>query len=146
MASAMSLNNDGTGKGRGRVSLLSAILLATLAVGALGTVEGQGVEAVVQRSAAATILARASQAVVMAPYALLSFFEYDDSKEARRQGPILFLDAAGEPKRALDEAMLLQPDKPARIEGFRTRLEDLLEKAPGAARNRRGDAGLDEGL
>ena len=128
---AMRLNNDGTGKaGRGRVSLLSGILLATLAAGVLGTVEGQGIEAVAQRSAAATILARASQAVVTAPYAVLSFLEYDDSKEARRQAPILFLDAAREPKRALDEAMLLAPDKPAQIEGFRTRLEDLLEKAP----------------
>src|SRR5208282_800633 len=131
MASAMRLNNDGTGKaGRGRVSLLSGILLVTLAVGALGTVEGQGVEAVAKRSAAATILARASQAVVTAPYAVLSLLEYDDSKEARRQAPILFLDAAREPKRALDEAMLLAPDKPAQIEGFRTRFEDLLEKAP----------------
>jgi len=132
MASAMRLNNDATGKaGRGRVSLLSGILLVTLAVGALGTVEGQGVEAVAKRSAAATILARASQAVVTAPYAVLSLLEYDDSKEARRQAPILFLDAAREPKRALDEAMLLAPGKPAQIDGFRTRFEDLLEKAPG---------------
>ena len=131
MASAMRLNNDGTRKaGRGRVSLLSGILLVTLAVGALGTVEGQGVEAVAQRSAAAAILARASQAVVAAPYAVLSLLEYDDSKDARRQAPILFLDAAREPKRALDEAMLLASDKPAQIEGFRTRFEDLLEKAP----------------
>ena len=123
MASAMHLYNDGTGKaGRGRVSLLGGILLATLAMGALGAVEGQ-------RTAAATILARASQAVVTAPYAVLGFFEYDDSKETRRQTPILFLDAAGEPKRALDAATLFAPDKPAQIEGFRTRLEDLLEKA-----------------
>jgi hypothetical protein len=42
----------------------------------------------------------------------------------------LFLDAAREPKRALDEATLLALDKPAQIEGFRTRFEDLLEKAP----------------
>ena len=139
MASAMRLNNDGTGKaGRGRVSLLSGILLVTLAVDALGTVEGQGVEAVAQRSSAATILARASEAVVTAPYALLSLLEYDDSKEARRQAPILFLDAAREPKRALDQAMLLAPGKPAKIEGFRTRFEDLLEKAP--ARLAIGDA------
>jgi len=131
MASAMRLNNDGTGKaGRGRVSLLSGILLVTLAVGALGTVEGQGVEAVAKRSAAATILARASQAVLAAPHAVLSFLEYDDSAEAGRQAPILFLDAAREPKRALDEAMLLAADKPAQIEGFRTRFEDLFEKAP----------------
>jgi hypothetical protein len=119
----MHLNNDGTGKaGHGRVSLLSGILLVTLAVGASETVEGQ-------RSAAATILARASQAVVTAPYAVLSLLEYDDSKEARRQAPILFFDAAREPKRALDEAMLLAPGNPAKIEGLRTRLEDLLEKA-----------------
>jgi hypothetical protein len=127
----MHLNIDGTGKaGRGRPSLLGGILLVTLAVGALGTVEGQGVEAFVQRSAAATILARATQAVVTAPYTVLSFLEYDDSKEARRQTPILFLHAAREPRRALDEAILLVSDKPAQIEGFRTRLEDLLEKAP----------------
>lgn len=127
----MSLNDDGTRKaGRGRVSLLSGILLVTLAVGALVTVEGQSVEAVAQRSAAAAILARASQAVVAAPHAVLSLLEYDDSKEERRQAPILFLDAAREPKRALDGAMLLASDKPAQIEGFRTRFEDLLEKAP----------------
>jgi hypothetical protein len=116
--------------GRGRVSLLSGILLVALAVGALGMVEGQGIEAVAQRSAAAAILARASQAVVTAPYAVLSLLEYDDSKEAGRQAPILFLDAAREPKRALDEVVLLAADKPAQIEGFRTRFEDLLEKAP----------------
>ncbi len=127
----MSRNIDGMTKaGRGRVSLLSGILLVTLAVGSLGTVAGQGVEAVFQRSAAATILARASQAVVTAPYAVLSLLEYDDSKEARRQAPILFLDAAREPKGALDEAMLLAPGKPAQIDEFRTRFEDLLEKAP----------------
>jgi hypothetical protein len=130
MASAMSLTMMGRDKvGRGRISLLSGILLVTLAVGALGMVEGQGIEAVAQRSAAATILARASQAVLAAPYAVLSFLEYDDSAEARRQAPILFLDAAREPKRALDEAMLA-PDKPAQIRGFRTRFEDLLEKPP----------------
>jgi hypothetical protein len=130
MASVMNLNNCGTGNGRGRVSLLSGILLATLAVAALGTVERQGVEAIAQGSAAATILARAAHAAVTTPYAVLGLLEYDDSKEARRQAPILFLDAAGEPKRALDEAMMLAPGKLARIEGFRTRLEDLLEKAP----------------
>jgi hypothetical protein len=116
--------------GRGRVRLLSGILLLTLAVSALGMVEGQGVEAVAQRSAAVTILVRASQAVLAAPNAVLSFLEYDDSAEAGRQAPILFLDATREPKRALDEAMLLAPDKPAQIEGFRTRFEDLLEKVP----------------
>jgi hypothetical protein len=108
---------------------LGGILLITLAVGTLGTVEGQGVEAGAQRSAAATILARASQAVVTAPYALLGLLEYDDSKEAKRQARILFL-VAGEPKAALDEAILFAPGKPAKIEGFRTRLEELLEKAP----------------
>jgi hypothetical protein len=126
----MHLNNDGTGKaGRGRVTLLSGILLVTLAAGALGGVEGQGVEAIAQRSAAATILARASRAVVAAPSPLLSLLEYDDSRRGRRQARILFFDAAREPEGALDEAMLFAPDKPAKIEGFRTRFEDLLEKA-----------------
>ncbi len=108
--------------GLSRVCMLSVILLVTLAVSAI--------EAVAQRSAAATVLARASQAVLAAPYAFLSFLEYDDSAEAGRQAPILFVDEAREPKRALDEAMLLAADKPAQIEGFRTRFEDLLEKAP----------------
>jgi hypothetical protein len=108
--------------------LFSGILLLTLALGVPGTL--QGANAVAQVSSAATILARASQAAITAPCALLSLLEYDESQEARQQSRILFFGTAREPKRAPDEAMLLARDKPAKIEGFRTRLEDLLEKAP----------------
>jgi hypothetical protein len=116
--------------GRARVSLLSAIPLVTLALGALVTTGGRGVEALAKRSAAAAILARASEAVLATPHAVLSFLEYDDSAKAGRQAPVLFLEAAREPKRALDEAMRLAAERPAKIEGFRTRFEDLLEQAP----------------
>ena len=68
----------------------------------------------------------------MAPYAVLSILEYDDSVDAGRQAPVVFLDAVREARSSLDEAARLAPDKAAQIQDFKRRFEELAEKANAA--------------
>ena len=117
--------------GRSGPGLPVAAAFVTLALAgiALHAIEKRQIGALSQRSLAAASLARASQAVGMAPYAVLSILEYDDSIEAGRQAPVVFLDAMREARSALDEAVQLAPDKAAQIQGFKKRFEEMAEKA-----------------
>jgi hypothetical protein len=109
--------------------LAAAVVALALAGIALCAIEKRQMDALSQRSLATASLARASQAVAMAPYAVLSILEYDDSIEAGRQAPVVFLDAVREARIALDEAAQLAPDKAAQIQDFKGRFEELAEKA-----------------
>jgi hypothetical protein len=117
--------------GRSGPGLPVAAAFVTLALAgiALHALEKRQIGALSQRSLAAASLARASQAVGMAPYAVLTILEYDDSIEAGRQAPVVFLDAMREARSALDEAVQLAPDKAAQIRGFKKRFEEMAEKA-----------------
>jgi hypothetical protein len=109
--------------------LAAAFIALALAGIALHAIEKRQMDNLSQRSLAAASLARASHAVGMAPYAVLSILEYDDSIEAGRQAPFVFLDAMREARSSLDEAAQLAPDKAAQIQDFKRRFEDLAEKA-----------------
>jgi hypothetical protein len=109
--------------------LAAAFVALALAGIALHAIETRQMDTLSQRSLAAASLARASHAVEMAPYAVLSILEYDDSIEAGRQAPVVFLDAVREARSSLDEAAQLAPDKAAQIQNFKRRFEELAEKA-----------------
>jgi hypothetical protein len=109
--------------------LAAAFVALALAGFALHAIEQRQTDSVSQRSLAAASMARASHAVGMAPYAVLSILEYDDSIEAGRQAPVVFLDAMREARSSLDEAARLAPDKAAEIQDFKRRFEALAEKA-----------------
>jgi hypothetical protein len=108
-----------------------AAAFVALALGgiALHAIEKRQMDSLSQRSLAAASLARASHAVGMAPYAVLSILEYDDSIEAGRQASVVFLDAMREAGSSLEEAAQLAPDKAAEIQDFKRRFEELAEKA-----------------
>ena len=109
--------------------LAAAFVALALAGIVLHTIEKWQMDTLSQRNLAAASLARASHAVGMAPYAVLSILEYDDSIEAGRQAPVVFLDAVREARGSLDEAARLAPDKAAQIQDFKRRFEELTEKA-----------------
>ncbi len=106
-----------------------AVVALALATIAFQSIEKRQDDFITRRNFAATTLARASHAVLKAPYAILSILAYDDNTEAGRQAPVLFLDAVRETRNALNQAVELVPDKATEIEGFRKRFEDLIEKA-----------------
>jgi len=109
--------------------LAAAFVALALAGIALRAIEKRQMDTLSQRSLATASLARASHAVGMAPYAVLSILEYDDSIEAGRQAPVVFLDAVREARSSLDEAARLAPDKAAQIQDFKRRFDELAEKA-----------------
>jgi hypothetical protein len=117
--------------GRSVPGLPLAAAFVTLAFAGIvpHAIEKRQMDTLSQRNLAASSLARASHAVGMAPYAVLSILEYDDSIEAGRQAPFVFLDAVREARSALDEAAQLAPDKGAQIQDFKRRFEALAEKA-----------------
>ncbi len=104
---------------------VAALVAASLA---LHMINGEALEAT-PRNLASTALERASQAILTAPYAVLSLLEYDDNTEAGRDAPVLFWDAVRTAKRALDEAARLAPEHAARIEELKSRFEVLAEQA-----------------
>jgi hypothetical protein len=120
-----------TTSGRSVPGLPVAAAFVTLALAgiALHMIEKRQMGDLSRRSLAAASLARASHAVGMAPYAVLTILEYDDSVEAGRQAPVVFLDAVREARSALDEAVQLAPDKAAQIQDFKKRFEELAERA-----------------
>ena len=109
--------------------LATAFVVLALAEIALHTIEKREMDALSERSLAAASLARASHAVGMTPYAVLSILEYDDSIEAGRQAPVVFLDAVREARISLNEAAQHAPDHSAQIQDFKSRFEELAEKA-----------------
>ena len=109
--------------------LAAAFVALALAGIALHAIEKRQMDTLSLRGLATASLARASHAVAMAPYAVLSILEYDDSIEAGRQAPVVFLDAMREARSSLDEAAQLAPDKAAQIQDFKSRFEALAEKA-----------------
>jgi hypothetical protein len=115
----------------GALGLPGSVAIATflLAVFSLRAVNERAIDAVSHRDLAAISLSRASQSIMMAPYAILSLLDYDDNTEASRRAPALFLNAAGDAKRSLDAAMRFAPDKAARIAEFKKRFEALIEMA-----------------
>jgi hypothetical protein len=112
--------------------LAIAFAMLSLAGMALHIIEKRQMATLSQRQLAAATLARSSHAVEMAPYAVLSILEYDDSIEAGREAPLLFLDAVREARSALDEAAKLASDKAAKIEVLKRRFEGVVEKANAA--------------
>src|SRR5271166_1180700 len=110
---------------------IDGIVVLTLVVAALGfhRIDGQTLEAAIRRSLASTELERASQAILTAPYAVLSLLEYDDNTQAGRDAPVVFRDAVRTAKRSLDEAAGLIPDDAVRIEELKARFEILAEEA-----------------
>ncbi len=110
---------------------IDGIVVLTLVVAALGfhRINGQALEAAIQRNLASTELERASQAILTAPYAVLSLLEYDDNTEAGRDAPVVFRDAVRTAKRSMDEAARLLPENAVRIEELKARFEVLAEEA-----------------
>ena len=84
---------------------IDGIVLLALVAAALcfHRIDGQALEAAIRRNLASTELERASQAILTAPYAVLSLLEYDDNTQAGRDAPVLFRDAVSVAKRSLDE-------------------------------------------
>jgi hypothetical protein len=113
------------------VAWLDGIAVVALLVAALALhmINREALEAATQRNLASTELERASQAILTAPYAVLSLLEYDDNTQAGRDAPVLFRDAVRAAKRSMDEAARLVPQEAARIEELRSRFDVLAEEA-----------------
>jgi hypothetical protein len=113
------------------VAWFDGIVVVALVVAALALhmINEQALEAESDRNLASTALERASQAILTAPYAVLSLLEYDDNTQAGREAPVLFRDAVRAAKRSLDEAARTAPEHAARIEELKSRFEVLAEQA-----------------
>lgn len=113
------------------VAWFDGIVVVALVVAALALhmINEQALEAASERNLATTALERASQAILTAPYAVLSLLEYDDNTQAGRDAPVLFRDAVHTAKRSLDEAARLAPEHAARIDELKSRFEVLGEQA-----------------
>lgn len=113
------------------VAWFDGLVVVALVVAALAlhTMNEQALEAASERNLASTALERASQAILTAPYAVLSLLVYDDNTQVGRDAPVLFRDAVREAKRSLDEAARLAPEHAARIEELKSRFEVVAEQA-----------------
>ena len=120
--------------GAGSTFVTDAIALIALAAAAGGVyISHQSAVATLTRaSLTSAALNRASHAILMAPYAVLSILEFDDNTDAGRNAPVAFRDAVREAKSGLSEAKRLTPERSAEIGRFGDRFEAMLETAEAA--------------